>query len=76
MLSLTKFAAIARQYGVGFRVCFSQDASLAYISADHRAKVGGFVSPIYTALETAGACVIARKGSEGNGLYYKLESLT
>lgn len=69
MLSLTKLAAIARQYGVDFEVRFTAQASFVYIGGRPIEHAG---SQFYHALLVAGARMRSRDG----GTQIQLESLT
>lgn len=74
MLSLTKFAAIARQYGVPFEVRFTANASFVWIGGTSREWQLGSAQDksFYADLRKAGA----RLHTSGDGMIMSLESLT
>lgn len=72
MLSLSKYGAIFRQFGVNFRVCFSHNASYVFVPG-HMPNL--WDSPVRQALDAAGARIVQWQGCEGNGAYLQIESI-
>lgn len=79
MVSLTRFAGIARQYSVPFSVEFTERASYACVGGSHREWKG---SDFYAALTLAGAMPVPAsmtghpQHDSRHDIWFQLESLS
>jgi hypothetical protein len=75
-MTLTQFAACCRQYGVNFRVVFTDSKSYVFIKGNPRKLQGSPVQLAITGRFHPNSRVVSINGVEGMGIYYELESLT